>query len=70
MVPRTSAVVPGAADAEPIAISANHINMVKFASKENNEYKTVSGHLQVMVQSCRDVVALRWEQEDRFNEGT
>lgn len=70
MVPRTSAVVPGAADAEPIAISANHVNMVKFASKESNEYKAVSGHLKVMVQSCRDVVSLRWKQEDRFNEGT
>lgn len=70
MVPRTSAVVPGAADAESIAISADHINMVKFASKESNEYKTVSGHLQVMVQDCGNVVALRWEQEDRLNEGT
>ena len=62
--------MPGVADAEPIAISADHINMVKFASKESNEYKLVSGHLQVMVQDCRDVVALRWEQEDRLNEGT
>lgn len=70
MVPRTSAVVPGAADAESIAISADHINMVKFASKESNGYKTVSGHLQVMVQDCGNVVALRWEQEDRLNEGT
>ena len=62
--------VPGAADAEPIAIFADHINMVKFAPKESNGCKTVSGHLQVMIQSGRDVVALRWEQEDRFNDGT
>ena len=62
--------VPGAADAEPIAIFADHINMVKFGSKEDSGYKAVSGHLQVMVQSGMNVVALRWEQEDRFNEGT
>lgn len=69
-MPRTSAVVPGETDAEPIAIFADHINMVKFASKENHGYKTVSGHLQVMVRSARDIVTLRWEQEDRFAEGT
>ena len=39
VVPQASAVVPGAADAETIAINADHINMVKFASKENNGYK-------------------------------
>jgi hypothetical protein len=69
VVPRTSAVVPGAADAEPIAIYADHVNMVKFASKEDNGYKTVSGHLQIMVQGARDVVALRWDDEDRVNAG-
>jgi hypothetical protein len=44
VVPRASAVVPGAADAEPIVIHADHINMVKFTSKEDNGYRTVSGH--------------------------
>lgn len=48
VVPRASAVVPGAADGEPIAIHADHINMVKFGLKTEPGYKTVSGHIQVM----------------------
>ena len=69
MVPRASAVVPGAANAEPIAIHANHIQIVKFASKEDSGYETVSGHLQIMVQSAKDAITLRWEMEDRVNAG-
>ena len=46
-----SAVVPGAADAEAIVIHADHINMVKFTSKEDNGYRTVSGHLRIMAQN-------------------
>jgi hypothetical protein len=53
VVPRASAVVPRAADAEAIVIHEDHINMVKFSSKEDNGYKTVSGHLQIMAQSKR-----------------
>jgi hypothetical protein len=68
-VPRASAVVSGAADAEPIVIHADHINMVKFASKEDNSYKTVSGHLQIMAQSASSVIPSRWEEESRVNAG-
>ncbi|KAF2198403.1 hypothetical protein GQ43DRAFT_163670 [Delitschia confertaspora ATCC 74209] len=67
VVPRASAVVPGAADAEAIAIHADHINMVKFTSKEDHGYKTVSGHLQIMVQSANKVITSRWEEEHRVN---
>jgi hypothetical protein len=48
VVPRASAVVLGAANAEPIVIHADHINMVKFVSKEDNEYRIVFGHLQII----------------------
>lgn len=68
VVPRASAVVPGAADAEPIVVHADHINMVKFASKEDNGYKTVSGHLRIMAQSASDVISARWEEEGRVGE--
>jgi len=34
VVPKSSAVVPGQVDAEPIAIMDNHINMVKFSSEK------------------------------------
>ena len=59
----------GAADAEPIVIYTNHIEMVKFASKENNGYETVLGHLQTMVQSAKNVITLRWEIEGRVDAG-
>ncbi|KAL9103273.1 MAG: hypothetical protein Q9163_001675 [Psora crenata] len=67
VVPRESAVVPGAVDAEPIAIHADHLNMVRFMSKEHNGYRTVSGHLRIMAESACNVIASRWEEEERIN---
>ena len=64
-MPRASAVVPGAVDAEPIVIHADHINMVKFGSKEDSGYKTVSGNLQVLAEKAGGVVSSRWEVETR-----
>jgi hypothetical protein len=58
VVPKASAVVPGAADAEPIVIHADHINMVKFASKQDNGYRTVSGHLQIMAENAGEAISL------------
>ena len=69
MVPRASAVVPGAADAEPIVIHADHIHMVKFASKEDNGYRTVSGHMRIMAQDADETISSRWEEERRVNAG-
>ena len=68
-MPRASAVVPGAADAEPIVIHADHINMVKFASKDDGGYRTVSGHLRIMARSATNVITERWEEEDRVDMG-
>ena len=69
MVPRASAVVPGAADAESIVIHTDHVNMVKFESVGNSGYKTVSGHLRVMAQNTGDVITSRWEEESRVSIG-
>jgi hypothetical protein len=69
VIPRASAVVPEAANAEPIVIHADHINMVKFASKEDNGYRTVSGHLQIMARNASEVIDTRWEMEMRVNMG-
>jgi hypothetical protein len=59
VVPKASAVVPGAADAEQIMIHADHINMVKFKSKENNDYEKVSDHLIIITESAGSVIGLR-----------
>ncbi|KAH7150509.1 P-loop containing nucleoside triphosphate hydrolase protein [Dactylonectria estremocensis] len=68
VVPRSSAVVPGQADAEPIAIHADHIHMVKFASREDNGYKKISGHLQLMAVEAGKQVRSRWEIEAKVDE--
>lgn len=44
--------------------------MVKFGSKEDSGYKTVSGHLQVMVEKAGGVVSSRWEVESRGGANT
>lgn len=69
MVPQTSAVVPGAVDAESIAIYADHINMVKFASKEDSGYKTIAGHIRLMAQVANDKVSEQWKTERRLDAG-
>jgi len=50
--PHTSTEVPG--DYNPIIISADHINMVKFASKSDFGYQDVLDHLQFTVAKARD----------------
>lgn len=69
VVPKVSAVVPGQADAEPIVIHADHISMVKFASKENADYKMVVEQLQIMALDAEEKVRSRWEAERRADNG-
>lgn len=61
--------LPGAADAEPIVIHADHINMVKFSSRQDNGYKTVSGHLRLMVRDAGEAIDKRWQLETRMESG-
>jgi hypothetical protein len=62
--------VPGAADSEPIAIHADHIHMVKFASGLDDGYKTVSGHLRLMAGRAGDTIRQRWDTEGKLDSGT
>jgi hypothetical protein len=62
--------VPGTADGEPIAMHADHINMVKFESKLDSGYKTVSGHLQMMARKACSTIGGRWDTEAKKNAGT
>lgn len=68
-MPKASAVVPGAADAESIAIPADHLNMVKFASREDSGYKKVSGHLQLLAEKALDVIGARWDEQNKIKNG-
>lgn len=69
MVPRSSAVVPGQADAEAIVIHADHVNMVKYISSEDPGYNTISESLQILASDAIEVVRQRWAAERRVNEG-
>jgi hypothetical protein len=62
--------VPGAADGEPIAIHADHINMVKFESKLDSGYQTVSGYLRLMAARAGNSIGGRWDTEGRVDAGT
>ncbi|KDN71371.1 putative phosphorylase superfamily protein [Colletotrichum sublineola] len=65
VVPRASAVVPGQANGEPIAIHADHINMVKFASRMDPSYVKVSEVLQIMAANATGNIQSMWEMEKR-----
>ncbi|KAJ3472394.1 hypothetical protein NLG97_g11025 [Lecanicillium saksenae] len=70
VVPKQSAVVPELAAAETVVIHANHKNMVKYASKEDENFGIVSKMLQSMAQNAASVVLENWEIEARMNAGT
>ena len=69
-MPRPSAVVPGAADAESIAIPADHLNMVRFATREDGGYEKVSEHLWLMAEKAPEVIGARWTEKDKIKKGT
>ena len=69
MVPYASAIIPGVTDAEPIAIPADHLNMVRFTSREDGGYEKVSGHLKLLAQEAPSAVDERWAHQGRMNEG-
>ena len=69
VVPRSSAVVPGQADAEQIAIHADHKNMVRYTSREDRDYITISEHLQIMVSAAPEEIRRRWERQREADEG-
>lgn len=69
MVPQASAIIPGIADAEQIAIPADHLDIVKFGSRENVGYEKVSGHLQILTERATDAIGARWEEQGRIQMG-
>lgn len=66
VVPQASAIVPGSADAERIAVQADHIKMVKFASRDDGGYRKVSGHLRLLARAAPDAIATRWTEADKM----
>jgi hypothetical protein len=69
VVPKSSAVVPGAVNAESIAIMANHHEMVKYPGEDDEAFRKVSGHIQLMVEEANDKVQKTWDAEERLKKG-
>lgn len=61
--------MPGHANAEPIVIHADHTSMVRYMSKQDSGYETVSGHLQIMALDATGSVQGRWAEEVRAHDG-
>ncbi|KAI1426992.1 hypothetical protein F5Y12DRAFT_739426 [Xylaria sp. FL1777] len=68
VVPKASAVVPGQANAEPIAINSDHINMVKFSGNTDGGYIKVSETLQIIAKDAGGKIRLRWETEAQIDQ--
>lgn len=61
---------PGALDAESIAIPADHLNMVKFPSREDEACERVSKHLWLLAKEAPNAISARWAEQDKIKEGT
>lgn len=66
---QASAVVFSTADAKLMVISADHLNMIKFASHQNREYKKVSEHLQLLAEETSDAINAHWKKQNRIRKG-
>lgn len=69
VVPQASAIIPGIANAEPVAIPADHLSMVKFASREDPGYVKMSGYLQLLAEEAPSAIDARWTEQDKIREG-
>ncbi len=67
-MPRTSAVVQGQRDAEPILMHTNHVNMVKYTSRQDQGFITISEHLQIMADAAVEKIRQQWAAERRAND--
>ncbi|KAK0622435.1 hypothetical protein B0T14DRAFT_563886 [Immersiella caudata] len=65
VVPRASAVVSSQANAEAIPIAADHREMVRYRSRSDEGYTTISEHLQIMIKAAPLAVHRQWEVERR-----
>lgn len=66
----SSAVVQGAVDAEPIAIAADHRNMIRFTSENDPGYEKISGHMRLMMKTAAAKIEEKWRIDDAKKHGT
>jgi hypothetical protein len=61
-------VVPGAVNAEAIALYKDHVGMAKFSHAGDSDFKTISSHLSILTQDAPQKIAERWNRY-RINDG-
>ena len=66
IVSRASAIVPGTVDAEAISINKNHVDMSKFPSAKDEDFRTISKHLSIMLKAAPHKIAQNWENHRRL----
>ena len=69
MVPQVFAIILGAVDVKTIAISANHLDMMRFGFCENRKYEKVSKHMQILVKKVPDLIDTYWKKQDISQKG-
>ena len=63
IVGKDSAFVAGTKNVPLIGLHKDHINMVKFASEDDEDYKTVSSHLLLMSRDAPTRIARAWKRK-------
>ncbi|KAF8518819.1 hypothetical protein BU17DRAFT_90595 [Hysterangium stoloniferum] len=73
IVPKASAVLPGAVNIEPISMHKDHTGMSKFQSVDDDDYKSVLCAVQDMIKKAPVIVDARWikfnQQNDHNSQG-
>jgi hypothetical protein len=59
VVPRTSAVLPGAQ--QEAGMAKHHKTLTKFSGKDDDDFQDIAGQLKLMVMKAPDIVAKNWE---------
>ena len=65
IVSKSSAAVPGVPDVEVIALHKSHRALIKFASEDDDDFRTAVGQLQLMVRDASAAIEARWGQHRR-----
>ncbi|KAF8519811.1 hypothetical protein BU17DRAFT_89674 [Hysterangium stoloniferum] len=62
IVPRFSAVIPGAVDMEGVGMSKDHNGMTKFASQSDEDFIFISTTIQNIIKKALPPIQLRWSK--------
>jgi hypothetical protein len=66
VVPKSSAVVPGAVNTEAVEIRKDHRAMVKYRGSEEDEFQTVASIIFLMAEEAGDKVISNWRRWDEM----